>query len=133
MDAFCACLSDSTCFNNYAVGIGALLAGGAGLRILLDWSSNKIEINRRNKLREELRVRYPVSKHGQTFQLIETDFPLGWVYLHDKKLNKKHHVASMLTLIKLGYNRNQVKKLSQKDFDLIDEREEFLTDGERYS
>lgn len=133
MDAIFSCLSNPNCFNNYAVGIGALLAGGGGLKILLDWASNASEVERRNKLRAELIARYPSSKFGETYRLIETDFPPGWVYLHDKKVKQKHHIASMLTLIKLGYNRNATEKISQEEFNNIDTKEEFLTDGERYS
>lgn len=133
MNALLSCLSTSKCFNDYALGLGALLAGAAGFKLLLDWGNNWNEIKRRNNLREELKVRYPLSKFDNTYRLIETDFPPGWVYLHDKIKNHRHHIASMLTLIKLGFNRSKVEKISQKEFDIIDEKEEFLTDGERYS
>jgi|SRR3989344_3772577 len=124
----------SNIISNFAVAAGALLAGAAGLKILLDWASNVNESQRRNKLRGELRARYPSNKqNGNVYRLIETDFPPGWVYVRDKKNKEKHHIASMLTLIKLGFNRNAVEKISQGEFDSIREKEEFLTDGERYS
>ncbi len=128
-----SCLIDSRIFNNYAVGIGALLAGGGGLKILFNWANDWNETRRRDSLRGELQARYPINKFGETYRLIETDFPPGWVYLHDKTQKEKHHIASMLTLIKLGYNRNTTEKISQKEFDSIPNKEEFLTDGERYS
>lgn len=123
----------SEVFNNFAVGFGALFAGGGGLKILLDWAYNAKENMRRNKLRGELRSRYPLSKYGDTYRLIETDSPAGWVYLHDKEQKEKHHIASMLTLIRLGFKRNAAEKISQEEFDSIPDKEEFLTDGERYS
>ncbi len=126
-------LEFSEIFSNYTVGFGALLAGLGGLKILNEWGSNIKENNRRNKLRDELKVRYPSIAQGKKFRLIETKFPPGWVYLHDKIMNEKHHIASMLTMIKLGFNRDEVDIISQIEFNAIPEKQEFLTDGERYS
>lgn len=126
-------LQISQIFNNITVGIGALLAGAGGLKILDDWLELKKENQRREKLRAELKTRYPLSQHIKTYRLIESDSKPGWVYLHDLESGKKHHIASMLTLLRLGYMRNWAKNISVKEFDLIPEGDEFLTDGERYS
>lgn len=126
-------LQFSEIFNNFAVGLGALLAGGGGFKILYDWTYSRRERVRRERLRAELRAKYPPNQHKITYRLIESDVKPGWVYLHDLKSGKRHHIASMLTLLRLGYLRDWVRKITPKQFFLIPEGDEFLTDGERYS
>lgn len=123
----------SQIFYNIAVGLGALLAGMGGLKILYSWAQSGKEDQRRKKLREELKTKYPPRLHLKTYRLIESTVNPDWVYLYDFKSGKKHHIASMLTLLRLGYMRNWAKKTTPHKFNLIDEGDEFLTDGERYS
>lgn len=123
----------SQVFNNYAVGIGALLAGIGGLKVLFDWARNTSEKKRRERLTVELKAKYPSKENGNTFQLIESSAKPGMIYLLDKKTNKKHHIASLSTFIALGYDHSMVQRLGQDVFNSIEEGDEFLTEGERFS
>ena len=126
-------LISSQIFNNYAVGIGVLLTGLGGLKVLYEWADNYRDKYRRKKLSEELKAKYPPKENGKSFQLIESTAARGKIYLHDKKTNKKHHIASILTLIDLGYDHSMAQGLDKDVFDSIETGDEFLTQGERYS
>lgn len=123
----------SQVFSNFALGIGALLAGGGGLKILLDWTSNSKETKRRHQLEMELKAKYPPKQNGKTFQLIQSEARIGMIFLLDKETSKKHHIASLSTFRKLGYDNTMVKTLKPKEFVSIEDGDEFLTQGELYS
>jgi len=128
-----ASVISSQIFHNYAVGIGVLLTGLGGLKILYEWAINYSDKNRKRRLSEELKTKYPPRENGKSFQLIESSSMPGKIYLLDKKTNKKHHIASILTFIDLGYDHSMVQRLGKDVFDAIDTGDEFLTQGERYS
>jgi hypothetical protein len=109
----------SEIFYNFAVGIGVLLAGFGGLKILSDWLKNVREKKRKEKLTTELKSRYPQSDHGETFQLIESKAKPGKIYLLDKVTNKKRHIASPSTFQALEFERHMVKELDHKEFKSI--------------
>lgn len=123
----------SQVFSNFALGIGALLAGSGGLKVLLDWASNNREKNKREKLEAELRVKYPPKENGKTFQLIQSSAKPGMIYLLDNKTNKKHHIASLSTFKALGYDNTMVKSLGQEVFNSMEDGDAFLTQGVRFS
>lgn len=128
-----AALISSQIFHNYAVGIGVLLTGLGGLKILYEWAISYRDKNKRKRLSEELKAKYPPGENGKSFQLIESSSERGKIYLHDRKTDKKHHIASILTLIDLGYDHSMVQGIDKDVFDSIDTGDEFLTQGERYS
>lgn len=126
-------LISSQIFHNYAVAFGALVGGLGGFVVLVQYAVKYKEDFRRKRLFQELKTRYPVKLNGGTYQLINSDKRSDWIYLWDKKSNKKHHIASLSTFRNLDYDRSMVKKLTNEDFDSISEGEEFLTTGERFS
>jgi len=124
-------LVTSQIFNNYAVGVGALIAGVGGFKLLIDWGSNFVEQVRRRRLEIELRGKYLPNRGG--YELIASSSNPDWIYLHDKKTNRKHHIASNATFLALGYDRSMVKHIGKQVFDSIGDGDEFLTRGEKYS
>lgn len=123
----------SQIFNNYAVGIGALIGGLGGLVVLVQYAAKYKEEFIRKRLFKELKAKYPVEQNGKSYQLINSDRRSDWIYLWDKRPNKKHHIASLSTFRNLDYNRSMVKKLTVEKFDSIPTGKEFLTHGERFS
>ncbi len=123
-------LNPSQVFHNFAVGIGALLAGAGGFKIIYDFATDLREKRRRTRQEKDLKALYPPSKVNKTFKLISSSKNPDWIYLHDLKTNKKHHIASNWTFVDLGYNRNMVQQLSDDVFNTIQEEEKFLTRGE---
>lgn len=123
----------SQVFNNFAVGIGAILAGFGGLKVLLDWRREHEENKRRKRLEAELRSKYPPKELGKKFLLIQSSEKPGMIYLLDLKSGKKHHIASNSTFVALGYDRSMVKGLGKEVFNGYEEGDEFLIEGERFS
>lgn len=119
--------------NNYAVAFGAFMGGLGGFIVLLQYAAKYKEDLRRKRLFQELKTGYPVKQNGKTYQLINSEKRPDWIYLWDKKSNKKHHIASLSTFRNLNYDRSMVNKLTNEEFDSILTGDEFLTDGERYS
>ena len=111
---------------NFAVAIGAFLAGFGGLKVLNDWLRNVREEKRKKKLTAELKAKYPWGENGKTFKLIESKAKPGKIYLLDKATNKKHHIASWSTFKTLEYEREMVEKLDQEEFKSIEGGEKIL-------
>ena len=116
----------SKIFSNFAVGIGALVAIGAGLKVFIDfWGQIK-----KRRLLEYLRKTYPPSERGKRYNLIASSKNTDRVYLHDLLTNKKHHIASIGTYYDLYYDRSDAQIMSDDVFIQISEGEPFLTRGE---
>jgi len=116
----------SQVFNNWAIGISALIAAGGGLKVYFDWAHNAREKRKREKLTTELKAKFPPENNGKTFELIESSAKPGKIYLLNKVTNKKHHIASWLTFQTLGYEYEMVKRLGQEVFKSIKEGERIL-------
>lgn len=123
----------SQIFNNYAVGIGALIGGFGGLVVLFQYAAKYKEDFRRKRLFRELKIKYPIKQNGKTYELVNSDRRPDWIYIWDKESNTKHHVASLSTFRNLNYDSSMVRKLPIKKFDSISTGDEFLTAGERFS
>lgn len=118
-------LTISQVFNNFAVGVGGILAGLAGLKYL-----NEI-LGRKRKMEQEshLKLTYPVTNLNRSFKLINRPNNVNWIYLHDLNTNKKHHIASDWTFTSLGYDRTMVQTINDQVFNAIEEGNMFLTRG----
>lgn len=114
---------------NLSAGIGTLLLGVGALKFLSVYVSSI----KKNILRSEMRNKYPANKHKKYFELITSTRQPGWVYLLDKQTKEVRHIASMLTLERLGYSRDWAKKVPDKIFDKYILGKEIWTDGEKYS
>lgn len=120
----------SQIFHNFAVGIGALLAGAGGFKILYDLAVNLADKRSRSRQEKDLKSMYLPNMLGKRFNLIASSKNPDWIYLHDLKTNKKHHIASNWTFVDLGYDRSMIQLMSEEVFNTIDEGERFLTKGE---
>jgi len=107
-------------------GIGLLFAGIGGFKVFLNWVSDFKEKKRIEKMTLELKEKYPIEEHGKTFELIKSRADPRPVYLLDKNTNIKHWIASRSTFDALEFEFDMVKKLNQKDFDLIETGKKIL-------
>lgn len=123
----------SQIFNNYAVGVGAIIGGLGGAVALYNWGVKFKEEYRRKKLEDELKTKYPREQNNITFELWTSSINEGWIYLLDKATGLRHHIASNATFVGLGYDRGMVKRVGTRVFEAHKDGDEFLTRGERYS
>lgn len=113
-------------FYYIAGGIGLLFAGIGGFKVFLNWVSDVKEKKRIEKMTLELKEKYPIEEHGKTFELIKSRADPRPVYLLDKNTNIKHWIASRPTFDALEFEFDMVKKLNQKEFDLIETGKKIL-------
>ncbi len=125
-------IKDSSQIFYYTVGgIGLLLAGIGAIRGTNSWRSsiNEKRIVRETDIKnktEELKAKYPKEMHEKTFQLIASKLNPRPKYLLDKNTDTKHWIASRSTFDALEFQFDWVKKLNQKEFDLIQTGEKIL-------
>ena len=118
----------SQIFYNYAVGIGVLLAGLGGLRILNDWLRNAREEKRKKKLTAEFKAKYPKEENGKAFRLIKssTSAKPRHVYLLDNDTKIKHWIASSLTFKALEYETYMIDDLKPDKINSFKEGDKIL-------
>jgi len=100
----------------FALSIGALLSGTAGL-VYLDGWLEKQKTN--NKLVVDWSNRFPTEKLNKDFEVIQSDQMQGVIYVFDKKNNKKHWIVDPETLRALGLNYSDVKTIQNNEFEKI--------------
>ena len=117
----------SQIFYNFSLGIGAILAGIGGIKILSEYA-RKLQYER--KIRNWRSI-YDPTLHDINFKLINSADNPDWIYIHDLKSNQKIHIGSDATLRELGFSRRWIKTLSHDDFNKIETVEDIiLTRGE---
>lgn len=117
----------SQIFYNFSLGIGAILAGIGGIKILSEYA-RKLQYER--KIRNWKSI-YNPTLHGTNFKLINSVDNPDWIYVHDLKSNQKIHIGSDATLREFGFSRKWIVTLSHGDFNQIKTVEDIiLTRGE---
>lgn len=105
----------SQIFYNFSLGIGAILAGIGGIKILSEYAK-KLQYER--KIRHWKSI-YDPSLHDTNFRLINSADNPDWIYVHDLNSNQKIHIGSDATFREFGFSRNWIVTLQQKDFNQI--------------
>lgn len=106
-------------FNKLALGIGALIAGFAGLKAL-DILEPKVE---------KLRKKYPVSKLGIDFDLIKDESNPDHIYIHEKGTNIVDHIYNPKTFRDLNFRtyKDRIKTISKNEFEKLELRDTIRT------
>ncbi len=76
-----------------------------------------------------IRFRYPRSKLGKTFKIIESEEKKGKLYLYDLKDKRKYWIASGQTYRDLGYFWGDAVTFRNEEFEKIPEGPLILTSG----
>lgn len=119
--------SYSEVFNNFSLGIAALLGGLGGLKILSELAD---QMAYKRKIRK-WRAIYDPSLRGVNFRLIRSRDNPNWIYVHDLNSNEKIHIGSRLTFDEFGFIWDWIEDISHDDFIRIRTSDEIiLTRGE---
>ena len=117
----------SQIFYNFSLGIGAILAGIGGIKILSEYA-RKLQYER--KIRHWKSI-YDPTFHDKNFKLINSSDNLDWIYVHDLNSDQKIHIGSDATFREFGFSRKWIKTLPLDDFNRIKTVEDIiLTRGE---
>lgn len=106
----------SQIFYYIASGIGLLLAGFAGFKVLLNWASESREKNKFKKITSELKEKYPREDMGKTFELVKVN-NRNPVYIIDKNTKFRIWIDSPQRLYELEYDFSLIKEITQTDLD----------------
>lgn len=101
----------SQIFHNFAVGIGALLAGGAGYVAVRQY----IASTKRQSLIDTYKSRYPRKDLNESFFLAHSPVSNQGdrIYILDIKTKKKHWIKNRETLIALDFDFGDANKTSK--------------------
>jgi len=95
-------------FSSFGIGLGAILAGGAGLKIILDWWEQKQIVRRINNLNRK----YPESRFNKNYKFVATKKVRGKWYLLDFKTKKRHWIRNYETVRDMGWE-GKLKSVSE--------------------
>ena len=103
-------------FNDIGLGLGAILAGIGAIGIIDDYRSKK----NNEKSNQKWINKFPVERLNKDFDIIQSDNAKGILYIHDKKLNKKHWIADPISLRAMGLDFSNTKTISYEEFKSIE-------------
>lgn len=111
---------------NITLSFGAFFGGLGGLKLMDDFlKQKKIEL-----IIKELQELYPISKFGDSFDLVESEEAKGMIFIRNKITNNLHHIGNRWTLRDLGFYVFKVITLSKEEFERYHKGERYLTRGE---
>jgi len=113
----------SDIFNNFAIGIAALLGIYLGNNYFRD------EIERRRKIKEYGK-KYPYNQYSKTWKIIVREDREGEPHVLDIKSSVIHHIWNMKTIFDLGWQFYSREPVKIETFDAYQRGEPIRTRGE---
>ena len=110
-------------FQSIAIGIGAILAGLGGLKILSDML---YEVKLKRKV-SKLFIKYPLSSLHDTYELVDISQIPGKWWLLDDITKSRHWVRNMDTVRDMGWVGEGPKRISKKQLEVYQIRETINT------
>lgn len=123
-------LEISQIVNNYAIGIGALLAGAGGFIVFYNWNKERVIENKITNFRN-LYPRQQMGGKGQqgkTFRLIRQKSKVKF-YLHDYQDDCIHWIESSISLNDMGFMFGDEIEVEESELKQYKESEPFYTKG----
>jgi hypothetical protein len=97
-------------FEQVCIGLGALLTGFGGLKIIIDWLQQK-QLKRKVS---RFYQKYPIDQLNKDYLLVDTKNVPGKWWLIDKRTLKKHWIRNLETARDMGWTYSMVKHVADR-------------------
>ena len=116
----------SSIFNNFAVGIAAILGGSwAGLKAVIEF----IESQRRSAYKNEMKKRFPRTALNKQFKIVDHPKAPGKFYVIDLQKKERYCIQTNETLMDLGFSWKDTEHMTTEEFHHFTEGPGILTVG----
>lgn len=116
-------------FQLVGAGFGAIMAGLGGFNFIADYIRRTSEEEERLRKIVLYQRIYPVTSHGETFEIIQPESRKGTLYVLEKDAGVVHHIGNIQTYHDLKFTAIPTKTVKDEEFDKYTLRETILTRG----